>query len=192
MQGDALQGNLKEAQDAGERQGDHKQLDPGGELVGGLAQMPAVGEGADDGVVDGVPQTGDQEQTGHPHGVDAQTVGAEGQKVCVHIQVDEAAGHVTEDIAPGVLCTERTNGFVDSCQFDSLLMVFLMEGISIFCIILTDNLRKCNHLLLCDEITESRRKIGYPIDTKKHKGGHEYVCCQHRSSQFSGRGPELR
>lgn len=120
MEQDALEGNVGEAQHTGECQRNHKELDPGLELVGGFAQVPAVGEGTHDGVVDGVPQAGHQEQTGHPGGADAQYIGAEGEEIGVYKQVDKAAGHIAEDIAQFIAEAERAYRFGFHLQFSLL------------------------------------------------------------------------
>ena len=107
MQSNTGKGYLREAEDAGQSQRNHEQLDPRLKLITALSQTPAVRERTHDGVVDGIPQACHEEQRCHPCRIDAQNVGAEGKEVGVHEQVDKAAGHIAADISHLIQHAER-------------------------------------------------------------------------------------
>ena len=88
----------------GEREG----ADPRDELaaLGGLA---GVHDRADDGVIDGIPDLGDQQQDTHMEGVDLQDQGVEDRQIHGAVLLREAAAQIAQCIADLVLHGEGPN-----------------------------------------------------------------------------------
>ena len=112
--------HIDKAQHTEHCHGERKSADPRDELaaLGGLA---GVHDSADDGVVDGVPDLGDQQQDAHMEGVDLQDQGVEDRQIHGAVLLRKAAAQIAQCIADLVLHGEGPSGlFLVHCVLSSL------------------------------------------------------------------------
>ena len=115
--------HIDKAKDAQHCHGEGEGADPRDELtaLGGLA---GVHDRADDGVIHGVPDLGDQQQDTHVEGVDLQDQGVEDRQIHGAVLLGEAAAQIAQRIADLVLHGEGSDGlFLVHCILSSLKTV---------------------------------------------------------------------